>query len=59
MKDHIVSGVATIGWQLVILPEPFVDILHIDDGIVDKRANSNTHTTQSHSVDFIAQKIKA
>ena len=58
MEDHTVCRVALLGRQLVVLTKTFVDVLHIDDGIVDQRADGYAHAAEGHRVDFVPHEIE-
>ena len=58
MKDHTVCRVALLGRQLVVLAKTFVDVLHIDDGIVNQRADGYAHAAKGHRVDFVPHEIE-
>ena len=42
----------------MILLQPLVDILYIDDGIVHKRTYGNAHTAKSHCIYIHAKQIE-
>ena len=42
----------------MILPEPLVHILHIDDGIVHEGTDGDAHSSQSHRVDVHSEQLQ-
>ena len=40
----------------IVFPQPFVDILHVDDGVVYERADGDGHAAEAHGVDGMPRK---
>ena len=55
---HLQCRTALLNRQTMILFQAFIYVLDIDDGIIDKRTDGNTHTTKSHGIDIHAQQMQ-
>ena len=42
----------------MVLPEPLIDVLHIDDGVVHQRTDGDTHAAEGHRVDVHAEQMQ-
>ena len=51
LEHHLHGALPQVGGEGTVFAQTLVDILHIDDGIVHKRADGDGHTAQTHGVD--------
>ncbi len=50
MEHYVDHALSLAGRKREILPQTFVDVFHVDDGIIDQRSDGDGDTTEAHGV---------
>ena len=58
IDDLRAAASALVGGERGVLAQPPEDVLHVDDGVVDQRADGDGHAAQGHGVDRRPERLQ-